>query len=70
MFTRHYPYWPPGMSHEHEVPTRSVYMNVAAGAAEHPDATAVYYYGTRVSYARLKSEADALAGYLQKRCGV
>ena len=70
MFTRHYPYWPPGMSHEHEVPTRSVYMNVAVGAAEHPDATAVYYYGTRVSYARLKSEADALAGYLQKRCGV
>jgi fatty-acyl-CoA synthase len=45
-------------------------MNLAAGAAEHPDTAAIYYYGTRVSYARLKSEADALAGYLQQRCGV
>jgi fatty-acyl-CoA synthase len=70
MFTRHYPYWPPGMSHEHEVPTRSVYMNVAAGADEHPDTAAIYYYGTDISYARLKREADALAGYLQQRCGV
>jgi fatty-acyl-CoA synthase len=58
------------MTHEHEVPTRSVYMNLAAGAAAHPDTTAIYYYGTRVSYARLKSEADALAGYLRQRCGV
>jgi fatty-acyl-CoA synthase len=70
MFTRHYPHWPPGMSHEHEIPTRSVYMNLAERAAEQADATAIYYYGTRISYGRMKAEADALAGYLQQRCGV
>src|SRR5258708_6487478 len=70
MFTRHYPHWPPGMPYTLEVPTRSVYMNLAAGAAEHPDTAAVYYDGTEISYARLQREADALAGYLQQRCGV
>src|SRR3954469_3027877 len=69
-FTRHYPHWPPGMPHAMEVPRTSVYQNVANGAAKHPEASAIYYYGTRISYARMKSEADALAGYLQQRCGV
>ena len=70
MFTRHYPHWPPGMPHVMEVPNTSVYTNLASGAAKHPDAAAIYYYGTRISYAGMKSEADALAGYLQQRCGV
>ncbi len=58
------------MPHAMEVPNTSVYQNLANGAAKHPEASAIYYYGTRISYARLKSEADALAGYLQQRCGV
>src|SRR5712671_6769570 len=70
IFTRHHPHWPPGMPHAMEVPRTSVYGNLAAGAAKHPDSDAIYYYGTRISYARMKSEADALAGYLQQRCGV
>jgi fatty-acyl-CoA synthase len=70
MFTRHYPHWPPGIGRTLEVPQRSVYMNLAAGAQNHPDLAALYYYGTRISYVELKREADALAGYLQQRCGV
>jgi fatty-acyl-CoA synthase len=69
-FTLHHPHWPPGLPFTKEVPRTSVYANLASGAAEHPDTTAIYYYGTRISYARMKSEADALAGYLQQRCGV
>jgi fatty-acyl-CoA synthase len=70
MFTRHLPYWPPGLPQTIEVPQASVYENVAAGAARQPDTAAIDYYGARVSYARLKREADALAGFLQQRCGV
>jgi fatty-acyl-CoA synthase len=70
MFTRHYPSWPPGLPHTMEVPRTSVYGNLAAAAVQNPDTTALYYYGTRVSYARFKREADALAGFLQQRCGV
>jgi len=70
MFTRHYAHWPPGLPKSVEVPRTSVYANLAAAAARHPDRTAIDYYGSRLSYAELKREVDALAGYLQRRCGV
>jgi fatty-acyl-CoA synthase len=69
-FTRHFAHWPPGVPHTLEVPQQSVYTNLAARAAEHPDRIAVDYYGTRISYAELKRDTDALAGFLQRRCGV
>ena len=70
MFTRHYPHWPQGLPKTYEVPRQSVFTNIAAGAATHPDRTAINYYGTRISYARLMREAEALAGFLQQRCKV
>ncbi len=69
-FDLHLPYWPPGLPHSIAVPRRSVYENLAESAARQPEATAIYYYDARVSYERLKREADALAGYLQQHCGV
>src|SRR5712664_1124700 len=69
-FSRHFPHWPPNIPHRLEVPEVSVYMNLAAGAQKHPDTAAIDYYGTRISYVQLKREADALAGFLQQRCGV
>jgi fatty-acyl-CoA synthase len=67
MFDRHYPHWPPGLPKTFEVTSASIYANLADGAARHPDTAAIYYYGTRVSYAELKRQADALAGWLQKQ---
>jgi fatty-acyl-CoA synthase len=58
------------MPHELALRRESVYRNLEERAAEHPDRTALDYYGTRVAYGELKREADALAGFLQKRCGV
>ena len=70
MFSRHFAHWPPGLARTLEVPRTSVYTNLAARAGQHPDKVALNYYGTRVTYAELKREADALAGFLQNRCGV
>ena len=70
MFTRHYPHWPPGLAKSFDVPRESVYRNVEAQAAAHPERVALHYYGTDITYAELKREVDALAGYLQQRCGV
>ena len=70
MFSRHFAHWPPGVPRTLEVPRENVYANLATRAAQHPDRVAVDYYGTRVSYAELKRDADALAGFLQRRCGV
>jgi fatty-acyl-CoA synthase len=58
------------MPHELALRRESVYRNLEERAAEHPERAAIDYYGTRVSYGELKREADALAGFLQKRCGV
>jgi len=70
MFTRHFAHWPPGVPTTLEVPRVSVYANLAARAAEHPGRCAINFYGTEISYGELKREADALAGFLQQRCGV
>ena len=70
MFSRHYPHWPPGLPKSFPVPQTSVYDNLARCAAQHPERAAIHYYGTDVSYGELKREVDALAGFLQQRCGV
>ena len=69
-FDRHFAHWPPGVPHTLEVPRTSIYSNLAARAAEHPERVAIDFYGTPVTYAELKRDADALAGFLQQRCGV
>ncbi|HZS66284.1 MAG TPA: long-chain-fatty-acid--CoA ligase [Burkholderiales bacterium] len=69
-FTRHFAHWPPGAPKSLEVSRESVYSNLAASAAKHPERTLVDYYGTRFTYADIEREADALAGFLQRRCGV
>jgi fatty-acyl-CoA synthase len=70
MFDRHFAHWPPGAPRTLDIPQTSVYGNLAASADRHPDRTLIDYYGSRFSYAELKREADALAGFLQQRCGV
>jgi fatty-acyl-CoA synthase len=70
MFTRHYPYWPPGQPKTLPIPPSTVYANLAAVAARDPQHAAIDYYGARISYAETKRQVDALAGWLQQRMGV
>jgi fatty-acyl-CoA synthase len=70
MFTRHFAHWPPGQPKTLELPRTTVYDNLQASAARHPERAALDYYGRRLTYRELKREVDALAGYLQQRCGV
>ncbi len=69
-FTRHFPHWPSGVPHSLRIPRTSVYYNLEVSATRYPDSTVIDYYGSRISYARMKREVDALAGFLQQRCGV
>src|SRR5687768_4548861 len=70
MFTRHFAHWPPGQPKTLELPRETVYANLAASAARYPQRAAIDYYGSRISYARLKQEVDALAGFLQRQIRV
>jgi fatty-acyl-CoA synthase len=69
-FTRHFAHWPPGQPQTLELPPTTVCDNLADSAARHPERAAIDYYGSRLSYAELKRQVDALAGYLQQRRGV
>ncbi|MGQ0654404.1 MAG: long-chain fatty acid--CoA ligase [Betaproteobacteria bacterium] len=69
-FDRHFAHWPPGVPKSLPVPRTSVHYNLEVGARRYPDKAAIVYYGAPVSYARLEREAAALAGWLQRRCGV
>ncbi|MEO8717768.1 MAG: long-chain fatty acid--CoA ligase [Burkholderiales bacterium] len=70
MFTRHHAHWPPGVPKTLAVPRTSLYFNLEVSARRYPEKAALHYYGTDVSYAELQRSAEALAGYLQRACGV
>src|ERR1043165_2210480 len=70
MFDRHLAHWPPGQPRTLELPRETVYANLAASAARQRERAAIDYYGRRIAYRDLKREVDALAGFLQQRCGV
>jgi fatty-acyl-CoA synthase len=70
VFTRHFAHWPPGKPKTLEVPRTTVVHNLESVAARSPESVAIDYYGSRMTYAELKREVEALAGYLQQRCGV
>lgn len=64
------PFWPARLSRRVAAPCTSLYYNLEVSAKRYPDKTAIEYYGAAISYARLRREADALAGFLQRRCNV
>ncbi|WP_341318356.1 long-chain-fatty-acid--CoA ligase [Paraburkholderia sp. IMGN_8] len=64
------PYWPDGLSHHLPLPRTSLYDNLQASATRYPGKTAIHFYGSAMSYAQLRKEVDALAGFLQHQCGV
>jgi len=66
----HYRHWPKDVPYDITIPQTSLYYNLEVSANRYPHKTAISYYGSRFSYSRIKSEVDALAGYLQKECGV
>jgi fatty-acyl-CoA synthase len=70
IFSRHFEHWPPGQPRTLELPVTSVYANLVDSAARHPQRAAIDYYGSRITYAELKRQVDALAGFLQRRRGV
>ena len=66
----HEHYWPKGVPRTLPVPQTSLYYNLEVAAARYPDKTALSYYGGRLSFGELKRQVDALAGYLQRQCGL
>ena len=64
------PYWPEGLAHHLSSPQPSLYGNLETSASRYPGKTALHYYGGTLSYAQLRQEVEALAGFLQCQCAV
>ena len=70
MQDRHYKHWPMGVPKRFPLPETSLYYNLEVAATRYGRKTAIFFYGGKLSYAELKAQVDALAGYLQQDCGV
>lgn len=64
MFDRHLTVWPQNFPLHLPLPETDVYQNLAISAQRYPQRAAIVYYDTVITYAQLKAEVDALAGFL------
>lgn len=70
MSHRHLAVWPREVPHGLTLPETSVWTNLEISARRYPGKPAFICYDNPMTFERLKSEAEALAGFLQKRLGV
>lgn len=70
MEARHVAFWPDSVPREVAIPPVSVYRNLEASAAHHPDKPAIFFYGSTITYRQLWQDVEALRGFLQARSGV
>jgi len=66
----HYAHWPAGLPKSLPFPETSVFDNLRISAARYPDKPLAWFYDSPLSYGRALAQAEALAGFLQQRCGV
>jgi fatty-acyl-CoA synthase len=67
---RHLAHWPPHAPQHLALPEGTLYDNVLASCARHPDRAYLICYDTAISYRRFQDETERLAGHLQQVCGV
>ncbi|MGJ3255178.1 MAG: long-chain fatty acid--CoA ligase [Alcanivorax sp.] len=65
MFDRHYAVWPENMPRHLSLPQTSLYTNLEVSALRYPHRDAINFYDSPITFAELKQQVDALAGYLQ-----
>ncbi len=65
-----YKIWPSHYPKSLTVPKTTLWFNLEAAATRYPDKAITLFYDSRLTYAQFKREAEALAGFLQQRCGV
>ncbi len=61
----HHAHWPKRLPRELVVPQTSLWFNLEVSATRYPNKPACIFFGRELSYAELKAQALALAGWLQ-----
>lgn len=58
--------WPNGVPFNLDPIDRTLDQSLRTSAARNPEKTALVYYGSQTSYAKLDAQVSYLAGYLQR----
>ena len=66
----HFRFWPAHAPRHLWVPPTHLFRNVEVSAMRFPTKPLVIFYDTAITYARFQRECEAMAGWLQQRCGV
>lgn len=70
MGDRHLSSWPHRTPLTITLPETSIWFNLEVSAARYPNKRALVFYDGVRTYREFKREAEAVAGYLQQRCGI
>ncbi|HXA36332.1 MAG TPA: long-chain fatty acid--CoA ligase [Steroidobacteraceae bacterium] len=70
MSDRHFKFWPAHAGHHLAAPATNVFYNAEVSARRYPDKPFLVFYDTAVSFGEFLAEAERVAGFLERRCGV
>lgn len=70
MLRRQSSFFPTGLPDQVTLPRTNLFYNAEVSATRYPDKPFVVFFGRALSYVDFKREAELLAGFLQRSCGV
>jgi fatty-acyl-CoA synthase len=70
MSDRHFKFWPAHAARNMAAPATNLYYNAEVSAHRYPDKPFLVFYDTVVTFADLVDEAERVAGFLERQCGV
>src|ERR1700733_962698 len=70
MSDRHFKFWPAHAMRTLDAPATNLFYNAEGSARRYPDKPFLVFYDTAVTFAELYDEAERVAGFLERRCGV
>ena len=70
MGTLHFKHWPKYAQRNITLPNTSLWSNLEVSTLRYANRPCLYFYDTLNSFAEFKRDAERLAGYLQRECGV
>src|SRR6202171_4181805 len=70
MSDRHFKFWPAHAAHSLAAPATNIFYNAEVSARRYPDKPFLVFYDTAVTFAELLDEAERVAGFLERQCGV
>jgi len=70
MSNRHFDFWPAHAEPRLCAPATNLFYNAEVSARRYPNKPFLMFYDTQVSFAAFLDEAQRVAGFLERRCGV